>query len=85
MVKNNTWILWVLGLIAILALVLAIVAINKVTVIGPGTNPDIDLVKCGDPDEFGNCPVGCINYGMPLNCVTQEYYDWCNEGNNCPR
>lgn len=31
-----------------------------------------------------NCPPGCVNYGMPLGCVTQEYYDNCQKTHNCP-
>lgn len=39
------------------------------------------------PDAQGNCPAGCVNYGNPLGCVTQEYYDYCWSGpqnQNCP-
>lgn len=32
-----------------------------------------------------NCPPGCVNYGMPLGCVTQEYYDNCKKTGGCPK
>lgn len=31
-----------------------------------------------------NCPPGCVYYGMPLGCVTKEYYDNCKKTHNCP-
>ena len=37
------------------------------------------------PDANGNCPAGCVNYGNPLGCVTQEYKDYCSfHPGQCP-
>lgn len=37
------------------------------------------------PDENGKCPEGCVNYGVPLGCVTEEYYKECQSGGKpCP-
>lgn len=45
----------------------------------------IPTSKCHvDPDKNGKCPEGCINYGVPLGCVTLEYYKECNKGKPCP-
>jgi hypothetical protein len=35
------------------------------------------------PDANGNCPEGCVNYGVPLGCITQEYAQYC-QTNACP-
>lgn len=40
--------------------------------------------KCSvQPDQYGNCPAGCVNYGIPLGCVTPEYSDYCKT-HPCP-
>ena len=48
--------------------------------------PITDTSRCDiKPDESGRCPEGCINYGVPLGCVTQKYYEECESGNkHCP-
>ena len=41
----------------------------------------LDSDKCNaDPDASGNCPEGCVDYGPPLGCVTQDYYDEMSKG-----
>ena len=52
----------------------------------PNTTPVSNGNKCDvDPDENGNCPAGCVNYGVPLGCVTPEYYEECMSGKrSCP-
>ncbi len=37
------------------------------------------------PDANGVCPAGCVNYGNPLGCVTQQYYDECQTQGGCPK
>lgn len=47
----------------------------------------VDSNKCNVyPNASGNCPEGCVNYGAPFGCVTQEYYDECAKGGKlCPK
>lgn len=42
--------------------------------------------NCGvDPDKDGNCPPGCVNYGVPLGCITQKEFDDCEKSKyGCP-
>jgi hypothetical protein len=50
------------------------------------TNSPPPIGQCGQPDAQGKCPAGCMYYGNPLGCVTQEYYAYCNgyPRGNCP-
>ena len=50
------------------------------------TPPIVDNSQCNvDPDTGGKCPAGCVNYGVPLGCVPQKYYDECQSGSRvCP-
>ena len=46
--------------------------------------PPPPVVSCNaQPDANGACPDGCVNYGVPLGCITQEYADYCNT-HSCP-
>lgn len=48
------------------------------------TPPPAPASQCNvQPDQYGNCPAGCVNYGMPLGCVTPEYSDYCKT-HSCP-
>src|SRR3989338_656344 len=52
----------------------------------PTPTPIQNKGKCEvEPDEADKCPVGCVNYGVPLGCVTPEYYEECkSSGKPCP-
>lgn len=54
----------------------------------PGTvrapTPPPNTCNGTQPDSAGNCPAGCVNYGVPLGCVSQEYMNYCSSGGMCP-
>ena len=53
----------------------------------PLTTPPPINNQCNvKPDSSGKCPTGCVNYGNPLGCVTQEYEDYCSSNSSqCPK
>ncbi len=53
--------------------------INKITPTVSST------INCNTGDILNqNCPPGCVYYGMPLGCVTKEYYNNCQKTHQCP-
>ena len=59
-----------------------------------GPNCEFTLCPTTDPtptpkpnsvsyNSDGSCPSGYVNYGIPLQCVTPEYNEYCNS-NPCP-
>lgn len=49
------------------------------------SNKKAGHVVCGEPDSQGTCPEGCVNYGVPLGCITTEDYENCEKSEyGCP-
>lgn len=55
------------------------------------TGPNCEFTECPAPtkpisvpyNSDGSCPSGYVNYGIPLQCVTPEYSNYCHS-NPCP-
>jgi len=50
----------------------------------PTPTPPTTTNQCNvQPNAQGICPTGCINYGVPLGCITPEHYQYCKT-HACP-